>query len=363
VLNSVKISRRKDRVNEVNPGDQMLYSVQLLRAAAAVLVVICHAIHKQGQLSGTGAIWAFGGSGVDLFFIISGFIMCHVTARKQASAAQFLWARVLRIMPLYWILSLVALGVFVVDPAIVNSSGGTTTILNSFTLFPTSDKFLIQTGWTLSYEFIFYFIFAASLFFDRVNRLLFIAASIVLVVGAGALTSPSNPTIRFVTDPLLLEFLMGVGAYLYVLRAGSHTVASGALLLVGSAMLACVAYVNYSHYRVIVYGIPYMIFFAGLVSFERLMRSAACHAIGRAIGLLGDASYSTYLSHPFALAAVGIILKRLHIHNLGLASTFILVIASLGAGLACYFALERPLTRWVGMVFGRSPAAVTSPLS
>jgi len=261
-------------------------------------------------------------------------------------------------MPLYWTLSLAALAVYIVNPDVVNSSGGTTTLINSFTLVPTGDKFLIQTGWTLSYEFIFYFIFAASLLLARVNRLAFVAISIVLLVGIGATVSPSNPTIRFATGPLLLEFLMGVGAYLYVDRADRHTPISATLLVIGAAMLACVAYTNYSHYRVIAYGIPYMVFFAGLVSFERVVRSKANHAVGRAMKLLGDASYSMYLSHPFALGAGGAVLTRLHLQNLGAVNSLILVAVSLGAGIVCYFMVERPLTRRVGMTFGPVPASV-----
>lgn len=337
----------------------MLYSVQLSRAIAAVLVVVCHAIHKQGQLSGTGRIWAFGGSGVDLFFIISGFIMCHVSARKPISARQFLWARVLRIMPLYWTLSLIALAVFIWDPAIVNSSGGTTTVLNSFTLVPNGDKFLIQTGWTLSYEFIFYLVFAASLFFARVNYIVFIAVSIILLVGIGMFMSPSSPIIQLLTGSLLLEFLMGVGAYLYVCRVSHHTAVSATLLGVGIIMLGYVAYTNHSQYRVIVYGIPYMIFFAGLVSFEGLVRLSANQGIGRVMKLLGDASYSMYLSHPFSLAVGGMILKHLHVHAPSAGSTFILVAASLGGGVACYFMLERPLMRWVRTSFGAASASMT----
>jgi hypothetical protein len=53
-------------------------------------------------------------------------------------------------------------------------------------------------------------------------------------------------------------------------------------------------------------------------------------------------------------------LKRLHLLNLGAAGTLLLVVASLGTGIACYYAMERPLTSWVNTLFGRSPAAVTS---
>ncbi|MEK6295614.1 MAG: acyltransferase family protein, partial [Paraburkholderia tropica] len=61
----------------------MLLSIQYLRGLAAILVLLYHASHKQVQISGNGHEWQFGSSGVDLFFVISGFIMCHVTAHKK----------------------------------------------------------------------------------------------------------------------------------------------------------------------------------------------------------------------------------------------------------------------------------------
>ncbi|WP_025597698.1 acyltransferase family protein [Burkholderia sp. WSM2230] len=325
----------------------MLYSVQVLRALAAVLVVVCHAVHRQGQISGTGATWEFGGSGVDLFFIISGFIMCHVTMNRQITARDFLKARVLRIVPLYWTLSLVALAVFLVNPAVVNSSGGTTTIVNSFTLIPTGDKFLIQTGWTLSYEFLFYLVFAVSLSLPMNGRLASTCAALIALVAGGVMLSPSNPTLKFVTSPLLLEFVMGIAAYLYVREESRPLPLSVALVVVGIVALVVMPGTSTADGRVISYGLPFMMVFAGLVRMELLVR-AACETIaGRLATAIGAASYSLYLAHPFALAAAALIVKRTGIQHYPVLCVTVLVASALVAGYACFSLVEVNLYRWI----------------
>lgn len=325
----------------------MLYSVQLLRAVAAVLVVVCHAIHKQGQMAGTGATWEFGGSGVDLFFIISGFIMCYVTMNREIGARDFIKARVLRIVPLYWTLSLVALAVYLVNPAVVNSSGGTTTVINSFTLIPTGDKFLIQTGWTLSYEFLFYLVFAASLSFPMRARLSFTCAVLLFFVAGGMILTPSDPTLRFLTSPLLLEFVMGIAAYLYIRDDSRPLLLSLALVVGGLLALVFMPANDAANGRVITYGLPFMMIFAGTVSMEWLVR-AACESIpGRIATAIGAASYSLYLAHPFALAAAALIVKRYGIQHHPFASIAILVSSALVAGYACFSIVEVNLNRWI----------------
>lgn len=326
----------------------MLYSVQLLRALAAVLVVVCHAVTKQGQISGTGAVWEIGGSGVDLFFIISGFIMCHVTANREVTARKFLVARVLRIIPLYWALTLVALLVYIVSPSLVNSSGGTTTVLHSFTLIPTGDKFLIQNGWTLTYEFWFYIIFAATLGFALRTRLAITSGIMVALAVAGSVLQPTNPTVMFLTAPIVLEFVMGIGAYLFVRYGPRSRELSALLVMIGAVILFFYALRGQVHVdRVFSYGIPMAFVFAGLVSAERTVRQAANTTLGRVVGTIGDASYSLYLSHPFALAATAFAIKRFGLQEYPVTSVAVLTAVALVCGYLCYALIEVNLTKFV----------------
>lgn len=323
----------------------MLYSVQLLRALAAILVVVCHAVHKQGQLSGTNDTWEFGGSGVDLFFIISGFIMCYVTVNKKVTTSEFIKARVVRIIPLYWALSLVALAIYIVNPSLVNSSGGVTTVFNSFTLIPTGEKFLIQTGWTLSYELLFYLIYAAFLPFEWRRRLFLVCLAIASLVALGLLLAPSNPTIQFLTGPLLLEFTMGVGAYIYVRNFQSTWWVNIAVLVSGIGLLIAGATVYPALHRVVLYGVPFSFIFASLVHLENVFKSTSSNMLMRIGREIGDASYSLYLSHPFALAAVGFIIRRFDLQHDPILSISLLVVAALSTGYLCYTFVEKNLTK------------------
>lgn len=325
----------------------MLLSVQILRAIAAVLVVVCHAVHKQGQLSGSGSVWELGGSGVDLFFIISGFIMCHVTAGRRTTAGEFLSARVLRIIPLYWALTLVALAAYAVNPALVNSSGGVTDVFGSFVLFPTGAKFLIQTGWTLSYEFWFYIVFAASLRFALRGRLIFVSAAMLGLVVFGMVAKPTDFTVRFLTDPLLLEFVMGIGAYLYLRSTACRPLCNLLLLTVGLVALVGLTGFGLRVNRVLAYGIPFMLIFCAVAGSEHAIRTISRSAIVRASCALGDASYSLYLSHPFALAAAGFVIRHFGIQRYTVMSIALLCLIALIVGYACYSLVEVNLNRYV----------------
>ncbi|CAN7647547.1 acyltransferase family protein [Paraburkholderia terricola] len=332
----------------------MLISVQYLRGMAAILVLIHHAIHKQGQLSGSGGEWQFGVSGVDLFFIISGFIMCHITARRETTARDFLWARVKRIIPLYWILTLAALAVYIVSPNMVNSSGGTTTIFNSFTLIPTGDVFLIQNGWTLSYEFLFYLVFATSLWLRRSWRLSGVAAALVAMVALGILLKPNNPTLQALTGQLLLEFVMGIGAYRYINQQQHSQVVDVGLLATGVAALVVGLFVDHAGNRVLWYGLPYALIFAGFVSLDSVVARARIGLISRVLKKIGDASYSIYLSHPFVLSGMAIVIRKLHLQTAPSLSIVVMAVAAVCAGYACHEMLELKIERWIKSQF-RSP--------
>ncbi|MEK6388140.1 MAG: acyltransferase [Paraburkholderia tropica] len=229
----------------------MLLSIQYLRGLAAILVLLYHASHKQVQISGNGHEWQFGSSGVDLFFVISGFIMCHVTAHKKIRPVDFIRARVKRIIPLYWTLSLAALAIYLIKPNLVNSSGGTTSIINSFTLIPNGEKYLIQNGWTLSYEFLFYTIFSLTLFKWCKLRIPLATFAILALVITGSVLSPENATLQFVTSKMLVEFLMGMIAFIYVNCSYRNALVDAMLLVTGATALYAASLIPHLAQRVV----------------------------------------------------------------------------------------------------------------
>ena len=142
----------------------LLYSINILRFIAASFVLLSHIENKVYQYNILSLEWyRFRGPGVDIFFVMSGFIICLTTARKDITPIKFLKGRMQRILPLYWFFTTLALFIFLYNPALVNKTGGYTNVIASYFLIPGEHKFLVHNGWTLSYDVYFYIIFALSL--------------------------------------------------------------------------------------------------------------------------------------------------------------------------------------------------------
>ena len=136
-----------------------LRTIQMARGVAANLVVFSHLFFVESKYTAAGVLPAFtlyGIAGVDLFFVLSGFIMVAVAGR-DIGPIEFLWRRATRVYPTYWLISLAVLAVAIVAPAIVNSSIQVPISLwRSFLLIPDRTLPLLAVGWTLVHEMYFY---------------------------------------------------------------------------------------------------------------------------------------------------------------------------------------------------------------
>ena len=289
----------------------MLVSIQFLRAFASIIVVMHHIAYKD-KIYGNNILdfFTFGEIGVDIFFIISGYIMMYSTHKKDISATTFIKNRIIRIIPLYWTLTIFALIIFLILPDKVNSSGGETMIFESFFLIPTEGKYLIQNGWTLRYEFLFYFIFMISLFL-RNKR--FIAIIIISLLFIGQIFEINNTYLKFITHNLLLEFLFGIFLYLFYQRYRKDSI-----LLSSTLFIVCILSLYYFmenseliKSRAISYGIPALLFCASFLFLENKLQK-----FKKFILPLGDSSYSLYLIHPFVLVANAIIIKKIYFQSI-----------------------------------------------
>ncbi|NIE98547.1 acyltransferase [Pantoea sp. Acro-805] len=327
----------------------MFYSIQFLRGIAALMVVLTHIAHK-GQQYGTGSLNWFhvGGNGVDLFFIISGFIMCVTTHNKKITLLNFLLHRVIRIIPLYWLLSLAALIIFLVAPQMVNSSGGKTGIIQSFFLIPDGVKFLIQNGWTLSYEFYYYLIFSVFIFLTDIRsiRYLGVSLTILLLSGMGLILQPTTPFPAFLFSNMLLEFMLGVLGFVIISNIKLSKISACLMIMLG---LTWVTYNNVygtpdlPFGKVVTSGLPMFLIFLGALSLEPWF--ATSHGwLVRAFEQIGNSSYSLYLVHPFILSPVALILKKLGLLSPAL-FTVVLLSGAVISGLLTYRFIEKPLGR------------------
>lgn len=324
----------------------MIYSVQYMRAIAALMIVIHHAAWKGEQYSSDPLSWFnVGGIGVDLFFIISGYIMCYTVDRNRTDFLSFIKARFFRIIPLYWVLTTLALGVYIFFPDKINSSGGSTNLIASYTLFPVEGKFLINNGWTLSYELLFYFIFSTCLAFKTLYKYLIPCFIIFLLVVSGLLIGEGHYLIDFLTSYYLLEFMLGIFAF-YISKKTNKNLPLGGFLI--SCSVTAVILVNINNLgfeRVIQYGVPAFFFFLGMLFMEPYFNKNKSKFFSSLLKALGDSSYSLYLFHPFSLVVFSIVLSRLGLADYGIVFVVGLVLMSLISGYVCYLLLEKPLVK------------------
>ena len=276
------------------------YSIQYLRGIASVFVLTQHAIHKSESKYGIGSnAFSIGESGVDLFFIISGFIIAY-TSNKHFDLGKFIYSRITRIIPMYWLVTSAALLALAVIPEAVNSSGGKPAILESYLLLPSADSYLIKNGWTLSYEMYFYFIFALTLLTTNDNSYNTTLFSILLLSALG-LAIQGNLYFEYATNYILLEFVFGIIIFKYYEKIPKS--ACYALISTGITALLIVNIMQIELKRTIAYGVPWSILVMGLVSLDSKSNWKASNKFTYALKLLGDSSYSLYLVHPFTLVA------------------------------------------------------------
>ena len=220
-------------------------NIQAVRGFAVLLVMCFHLRTIETKyLSGETVLpdYLFGGiAGVDLFFVVSGFIMASITKSgfgQPAGIVSFIYNRGTRIYPLYWIYSLPVLGLFLVRPDLVNpSQGSQANILASFLLVPQSLLPLLMVGWTLILEVYFYAVIA---FFLLAPERLFVGLLgvwVVLVVGGRLLIEDPSAFLRCVTHLMTLEFIAGCLVALFfdrlAGRLGRLALAAGLVLLFG----------------------------------------------------------------------------------------------------------------------------------
>ena len=315
---------------------QKLPSIQVLRAVAACAVVVLHAYPNPHAPIGNAGYGAFG---VDLFFVISGFIMAQVAQGR--SATQFLRDRLWRIYPLWWVAVL---------PLLFMVPRGPLSIGSSLTLWPifAGEYYVpvLKVGWTLSFELLFYAGMTVALASRAVMPLTLYALFLLL----GSLVTAS-PLLHFVGSPMVLEFLMGLtiarlprrAVFVWFIPAGLTL-----LLLTSPGMGDVEATLRGDNalQRAIEWGLPAALIVSGTLSVEHLFR----HRLFRLPVSLRDASYSVYLFHP--LVAYGLS-----------AAWPVRFVAAIALGCAMHMLVERRIMaakRWTGDARSKLHAASTN---
>lgn len=331
-----------------------LYGLQILRAIAASAVIVRHTLEmSDGSEAGRFSphwIATSGGAGVDLFFVISGFIMVYVSfppGRLPETPKDFIIKRATRIFPLYWICSAAIVAISVAG-FLRNKQIDSYTVINSVLLLP-GDK-LIYVAWTLSYEIYFYLVFSVCLMFGRMAPTS-VGAILLMILGIAFGGGIENPTFAsFVSSPLVLEFCFGILLALFFSSGGKRKISPtlsilGFLAIVVSSIVVTRPDLS-DTFRVIVWGLPATLIVAAFLKVGRPQSRA-----GRAAVLLGDSSYAIYLTHIFVMMAYGLAIKSTFVGGMSQA-VFVpgVIFICLVVGVLAHLLVEKPLLQFIWKV-------------
>jgi len=341
----------------------MYKSIQALRAVAAILVVVMHHLFYYDAnlpyLGETGPhlsqLWyfkSFGGAGVHLFFVISGFVMALVARSKpNLRTSEFVRDRVIRIVPLYWIVTFVWIALQPPGFATIE------TLVRSLLFIPGPEYFpLLGVGWTLNYEMFFYALFAIVAVWLRQSALwlalpLGIATVLPLIV-PGHLSS-------FYGALIIWDFFAGI-VILNVHRMPVFQKTGPLFFWFGVlALLAGIVFLDPSSTLaanpVVPWGIPCAAVVLGAVSTESARKYERVYG-ARIIQLMGESSYALYLIHPALIVVVnGLMIYEWRVQQfIGPDLTVVLLTAIMCmAAIVVHKLIERPLTKGLKWAFSR----------
>jgi exopolysaccharide production protein ExoZ len=293
-----------------------IHFLQAARAIAAWLVVTDHALL---EISGnapdnpiTHLAWWLGGAGVYVFFVISGFIMVHISwesFRRRAASTDFFRRRIIRIVPLYWLATIAALAAHKIW-ATHGTHAGWLDVVRSLLFIPYfsgEDGWypILPGGWTLNYEMMFYVVFALGLTLPRKAALPAVAMALLALIAFGPYSGIG--AVAYLASPIVVWFLLGMGL-------------------------------------------------ATVWHWQQFAEPSWVARWAKPLEPFGDASYSTYLVHGLVLTvSMHIWIAALGSLSLGIVPVS-LVLATV-AGLGIHLLVERPLLRSLSGMWHSKPVS------
>ena len=316
-------------------NEQSIENIQALRAFAAINVALFHIIGTAASYSQSSnylsALEGWGANGVDIFFVISGFIMLHTQMERRRSVIDFLKLRLIRIMPIYWLLTAFVIMLYLLLPNLFRELVLTPTWSLSSLFFisqlVTDKSPVIAVGWTLEFEMLFYVIFGFALLINSWKRF-------IICVGLTLFT-----TAFLFNQFFLLEFLFGLIAA-YTFRQKPFSPRTGiqvfffGIFLLSLSLIPAIRSLGLD--RSIISGFPSLLIVLGAACSFQIKRSLWSY--------LGSASYSIYLIHALVISAFYKFSSKILSEFNGDLLAIMCLICCLTLGSLLYSFIEKPIT-------------------
>jgi exopolysaccharide production protein ExoZ len=322
-----------------------LHSVHFLRFAAAFAVVLHHIVSAFDFPVSVGA------AGVDIFFVISGLVI-GISMPVEPSPAIFAIKRLIRVIPLYWLASILF---WFVSHYTWGYAPSTELLLRSIVLFPgakTEWQPLYAPAWTLGYEMFFYLLatLCMVLFKDRARLVCFVFMLVLAIIPIPIPFAAKG--VHYLTN-LCLEFCAGLAISELVLRRVAIDRKTGAIFVVAAIVAFAINYAANGVPRPIAWGIPAALLVLGALAFDdvKWFRS-------KAVKLGGAASYVLYLTHLSTIQFSNYVANRagFHIQEHMYISLLIEAPAALAVAAIAHLYIEAPLLSFLkkNLLPGRS---------
>lgn len=315
-----------------------LQGIQIMRYVAAVGVLLVHLQWKLKQYYDVTMVPAVSNTAIDLFFMISGFVVALALRDQRIGPWHFFGRRILRIYPPYFVLTALAWLAFLIRPDQVNSSGGTTNVLASFLVWPGPYKFLIENAWTLPHEFTFYALAAFAFFFRAGRQWVLLATIVAAWVAESLLGAPMGQ--QFV----MIDFLSGIFVFQLTAWLAARGVRITQLRML-ALPIALAVFVYASQLSGLTFNrfLGVNLIWGACLLLMSLMDVRAGRVWG-ALATMGDCSYAIYLSHPFTLKLIFMLLPSDYQSPTFLVAVVALsLVASTVVGAAFFRFIEEPM--------------------
>jgi len=311
----------------------MINNIQVLRAFAAINVLVLHTIGSASSFNQSvffsNILSKWGNNGVDIFFVISGFLAIYIQYNNKKNSKQIIVSKIARIVPLYWLINFTVISLFLFYPNLFRELIITPLWALSSLFFTSQFLFesrpIVYLGWALEWEMLFVIIFSTIIIFKNEKIVYLLTTTSIILVSV------------ILNNFILLEFLFGMIVALIYQKKIISTKNALYLLLIGIFFLLLslnqdIVKIN----RVIIWGLPSAVILLASINLNQLKN--------KTLIFIGNASYSIYLIQVLTIPGF-YKFSSIYLINFNYEILFFIsIFLSLIFGVIVYNFIEKPIT-------------------